>query len=52
MNHKKYEMAQCVYGENAYIFGGRGSFNGEILSSCERFDLVEEKWKPIKNLSR
>lgn len=33
-------MAQCVYGESAYIFGGRGSFNGEILSSCERFDLV------------
>lgn len=45
-------MAQCVYEDSAYIFGGQGSFNGQILSSCEKFDLVEQKWKPLKNLSR
>lgn len=34
-------MAQCIYEDNAYIFGGRSSVNGEILSTCEKFDLVE-----------
>lgn len=52
MNQKKFEMAHCIYGDNAYIFGGRSGFNGEILACCERFDLLEEKWKPLKNLSR
>lgn len=45
-------MAHCAYKDNAYIFGGRSSYNGEIISSCEKFDLTEEKWKPLKNLSR
>ena len=45
-------MACCVYGDAVYVFGGRSGFNGEILVSCEKFDLGEEKWKKMKNLSR
>jgi hypothetical protein len=45
-------MACCVYGDVVYVFGGRSGFNGEILVSCGKFDLGEEKWKQIKNLSR
>lgn len=52
MSQKKYEMASCVYGDVVYVFGGRSGFNGEILASCEKFDLGEEKWKKLKNLSR
>jgi hypothetical protein len=45
-------MASCVFGDAVYVFGGRSGFNGEILAGCEKFDLGEEKWKPLKNLSR
>ena len=52
MNQNKFEMGSAVYKDCVYVFGGRNGFNGEILSVCEKFDLSEEKWKPLKNLSR
>ena len=50
MNEKKYEFAACSCGNFVYIFGGRNSKEGDCLSTCEKYNLVEDKWTQLPNM--
>ena len=44
LKEKKFEFAACYCSKFVYIFGGRTSKDGEILSTCEKYDIALDKW--------
>ena len=46
MPYKKYDFAFCYSDKYLYVISGKKNQN-EIVDSCERYSLIENKWSEI-----